>query len=203
MRSGMVTIAGRPNVGKSSLINALVGRKVAIVSHKPQATRHRIQGVLNSAAGQIVFIDTPGLHRMQTRALNRHMNETAESALREVDLVLFVVEAARWTDEDEGVLERLRVGRTPVGLVINKVDRIADKTQLLPEIGKLAGRGDFAFVIPLSALKRDNLDGLVREIFTRLPEGPALYPPDQVVGHDLSFAAAEIVREKLTRSLHQ
>ena len=203
MRSGMVTIAGRPNVGKSSLINALVGRKVAIVSHKPQTTRHRIQGVLNSAAGQIVFIDTPGLHRMQTRALNRHMNETAESALREVDLVLFVVEAARWTDEDEGVLERLRVGKTPVGLVINKVDRIADKTKLLPEIGKLAGRGDFAFVIPLSALKRDNLDGLVREIFARLPEGPALYPPDQIVGHDLSFAAAEIVREKLTRSLHQ
>jgi GTP-binding protein Era len=203
MRSGMVTIAGRPNVGKSSLINALVGRKVAIVSHKPQTTRHRIQGVLNSAAGQIVFIDTPGLHRMQTRALNRHMNETAESALSEVDLVLFVVEAQRWTDEDEGVLERLRVGRTPVGLVINKVDRIADKTQLLPEIGKLAGRGDFAFIIPLSALKRDNLDGLVQEIFSRLPEGPALYPPDQVVGHDLSFAAAEIVREKLTRSLHQ
>ncbi len=203
MRSGMVAIVGRPNVGKSSLLNALVGRKVAIVSHKPQTTRHRIQGVLHAQEGQIVFVDTPGLHKVQKRALNRCMNEAAMAALSGVDLVLFVVEALRWTDEDQAVLEKLTGLPTPIGLIVNKVDRVADKARLLPELAQLNRRGNFAFVVPLSAAKRSNLEGLVREIFAKLPEGPPLYPQGQVMGHDERFMAAEVVREKLTRALHQ
>lgn len=203
MHSGIVSIVGRPNVGKSSLLNALVGRKVSIVSHKPQTTRHRIQGVVNRPGGQIVFVDTPGLHRRETRRLNRAMNEQALASFHDVDLIVLVVEARRWTEEDAAVLQRLEGLETPVGLVVNKIDRVADKTALLPELQKLAGLRDFAFVVPLSALKRGNTAALLDELFARLPEGPPLYPEDQIVGYDDAFLVAEIVREKLTRSLHQ
>lgn len=203
MRSGIVTLIGRPNVGKSSLVNALIGRKVSIVSHKPQTTRHRIQGVLHAEGVQVVFVDTPGLHLKATRALNRAMNEAAASSLHDVDLVLFVVECGYWTEEDDAVLERLKGSSTPVALIINKVDKFADKTKLLPEIEQLSVRGDFAFVMPLSALKRDNVEVLAREISARMPEGPPLYPEDMVVGYDEPFLASELIREKLTRTLHQ
>jgi len=201
--SGMVAVVGRPNVGKSSLVNALVGHKVSIVAPKPQTTRHRIQGVLHAEQGQIVFIDTPGLHRKATRALNRFMNEAAIAALADVDVVLFVVEAGRWTDEDDAVIERLHGIATPVGLIINKVDKIADKGELLPAIEMLSARREFAFIVPLSATKRENLDPLVAELFKRVPDGPPLYPEGQVVGHDLAFTVSETVREKLMRSLAQ
>lgn len=203
MRSGMVAVVGRPNVGKSSLVNALVGRKISIVSHKPQTTRHRIQGVVHEARGQVVFVDTPGLHRVAKRKLNQVMNEAAVGALADVDLVLFVVEAERWTEEDAAVLERLRQLSTPVGLVVNKIDRIPDKARLLPLLQAHAQRHDFAFLVPLSALKRSQLDGLLNELFSRVPEGPPLYPEDMDVGHDNRFALAELIREKLIRSLHQ
>ena len=203
MRSGIVAIIGRPNVGKSSLLNSLIGQKVSIVSHKPQTTRHRIQGVLHHDDGQVVFVDTPGLHRVQKKALNRAMNETASSAMSGVDLLLFVVEAGRWTDEDEAVLQKLARFDTPVGLVVNKIDRVPDKERLFPELQKLSAKRDFAFMVPLSALRRSNLDGLVGELLKRMPEGEALYPPDMLVGHDVGFAIAEIIREKLTRNLHQ
>ena len=203
MRSGIVTLVGRPNVGKSSLLNALTGRKLSIVSHKPQTTRHAIQGVLHHADGQIVFVDTPGLHLGGKRALNRAMNDTASASLQDIDLAIFVVEAGRWTDEDAAVLERLARVPGPVGLVVNKVDRVADKTRLLPELQVHAARREFAFVVPLSALRKDNLDGLTAEILKRLPEGPPLYPPDMIVGYDNAFLATEIVREKLTRTLNQ
>ncbi|HEY0975722.1 MAG TPA: GTPase Era [Solimonas sp.] len=203
MRSGIVTLVGRPNVGKSSLLNAMVGHKVSIVSHKPQTTRHRIQGVLHQEQGQIVFVDTPGLHRQQKRALNRVMNEAAVAAIQDVDLIVFVVEAGVWTEEDQAVFERLQHSSAPVGLVINKIDRVKERARLLPELERLGKRHAWAFVVPLSALKGDNLRGLETELFARLPEGPPLYPEDQIVGHDLGFTAAEIVREKLTRSLHQ
>ncbi len=203
MRSGIVTIVGRPNVGKSSLLNALVGHKVSIVSHKPQTTRHRIQGVVHQPDGQIVFVDTPGLHRVQKRALNRMMNEAAASAVHDVDLILFVVEVAHWTDEDEAVLQRLRNVNTQVALAINKIDRIKDRSKLLPELQRLSALHNWAFVMPLSATKRDNLEALSKEILQRLPEGPALYPEDMTVGYDDSFAVSEIVREKLIRSLHE
>lgn len=203
MRSGMVTIIGRPNVGKSSLLNALVGQKVSIVSHKPQTTRHRIQGVLHHERGQVVFVDTPGLHRQESRALNRVMNQAAAGAIHDVDLILFMIEAGRWTDEDQAVLHRLEGLPTPVALIVNKIDRVADKEKLLPQLQKLTALRDFAFVVPLSALKGSNLDGLVDEILARLPEGPPLYPEDMVSGNDLGFTVAELIREKLIRSLHQ
>lgn len=203
MRSGMVTIIGRPNVGKSSLLNALVGQKVSIVSHKPQTTRHRIQGVMHLDEGQIVFVDTPGLHRKAPRALNHAMNAAAAGAIHDVDLVLFVIEAGRFTDEDRAVLQRIEGLQTPVGLVVNKIDRVKEKEKLLPELQKLGALRDFAFVIPLSALKKSNLDPLVSEILPRLPEGDPLYPEDMVTGNDAGFTVAEMVREKLIRSLHQ
>jgi GTP-binding protein Era len=203
MRSGMVAVVGRPNVGKSSLVNALVGQKVSIVTRKPQTTRHRIQGVVNGSEGQIVLVDTPGLHLKTARAINLYLNETAAASLQGVDLALFVVEAGRWTDEDQSVLKRLARLTVPVGLVINKVDRLADKKRLLPEIEEHAQRREFAFIIPVSAHKRDNLDGLLRELYARLPEGAPLYPADRIEGHDLPFALAEIVREKLMERLSQ
>jgi GTPase len=203
MRSGLVTVVGRPNVGKSSLVNALVGRKVSIVSHKPQTTRHRIQGVVNRAEGQLVFVDTPGLHLRATRRLNTMMNDAAAGALADVDVVLFVIEAGRWTEEDEAVLTRLSTLPMPVGLVVNKVDRITDKARLLPLLAEAAARHPFAFVVPLSAMKRQNLQPLVDELMSRMPEGPALYPEDQVVGYDDAFGLAELIREKLVRNLHQ
>lgn len=203
MRSGMVAVVGRPNVGKSSLVNALVGRKISIVAPKPQTTRHQIQGVLHEERGQVVFVDTPGLHRKAARALNRYMNDAAVSALSDVDVVLFVTESGRWTDEDDAVLEKLREVKAPVGLVINKVDKVDDKATLLPEIEKRAARREFAFIVPLSAMKRSNLQPLVEELFARMPEGPPLYPEGQVAGHDLAFTVSETVREKLIKALAQ
>lgn len=203
MRSGMVAVVGRPNVGKSSLVNALVGHKVSIVTRKPQTTRHRIQGVIHRGGGQIVVVDTPGLHLKQAGALNKHMNDTAAASLPGVDLVLFVVEAGKWNEEDEAVFKRLARTQAPVGLVINKVDKFGDKTRLLPEIQQHAARREYAFILPVSALKRDNLDKLGHELLSRMPEGPALYPDDQFEGQDLPFVLSEIVREKLMERLQQ
>jgi GTP-binding protein Era len=203
MRSGIVTIIGRPNVGKSSLLNSMVGRKVSIVSHKPQTTRHRIQGVLHADDAQIVFVDTPGLHRGGKRALNRVMNDAAAGAVHDVDLILFVIESGRWTEDDEAVLSRLENVEAPVALIVNKIDKVEDKDKLFPEIERLSRLRDFAFVVPLSATTRSNLKSLTAELFARMPEGPPLYPPDMVVGHDNEFAAAELIREKLMRNLNQ
>jgi GTP-binding protein Era len=204
MRSGMVAVVGRPNVGKSSLVNALVGQKVSIVTRKPQTTRHRIQGVVHRPGAQIVLVDTPGLHLKSGRALNRYLNDTAAASLADdVDVVLFVVEAGKWNEEDEAVLQRLARVKAPVGLVINKVDKVADKTRLLPEIQALAGRREYAFILPVSALKRDNVEPLVDQLLARLPEGPALYDAGQVDAQELAFTLAEIIREKLMERLRQ
>lgn len=203
MRSGMIAVVGRPNVGKSSLMNAMIGRKISIVSHKPQTTRHRIQGVLHDPRGQAVFVDTPGLHLKATRALNKLMNETATGALHDVDLVLFVVEALRFNEEDQAVLDKLAGVTTPVALIVNKIDKVEDKDRLLPALEKLTALRDFAFVVPLSAHKKDNIEALKTRILESLPEGDALYPDDMVMGHDVPFAVAEIIREKLIRNLHQ
>lgn len=203
MRSGMVAVVGRPNVGKSTLMNALVGRKISIVSHKPQTTRHRIQGVLHDDRGQVVFVDTPGLHLKANRALNKVMNDAAAGAMHGVDLIVWVVETGYYNEEDAAVLERLKLEGTPVGLVVNKVDKYEDKEKLLPELEKLTALMEFAFVVPVSAHKKDNLESLKNALFSRLPEGEPLYPDDMIMGHDVPFAAAEIIREKLIRNLHQ
>jgi len=151
----------------------------------------------------VVFVDTPGLHRKAPRALNRYMNEAVTGALHDVDLALFVVEAGRWTDEDQAVLEKLKLGNAPVGLIVNKIDKLDKKADLLPAMQKLSALHTFSFIVPLSAKSGDNLDALVRELFSRMPEGPPLYPEGQVVGHDLGFTVSELVREKLMRALAQ
>ena len=202
-RSGMVALVGRPNVGKSTLVNALVGEKVSIVTPKPQTTRHRIIGVLTQPGLQIALVDTPGLHTGQRSALNRVLNETAMSSLAGIDVVLFVVEAGQWRAEDAAALERLASIRTPVGLVINKVDRVLDKTELLPFIEQMNTRREFAFIAPVSAQKNKNLDSVVAECASRMLEGPFLFPEDEYTDRNLRFIAAETVREKLTMYMQQ
>ena len=184
-------------------MNALVGRKISIVSHKPQTTRHRIQGVLHDARGQVVFVDTPGLHKKTARALNKVMNDAALGALEGVELILWVVEAGYFNEEDQAVLERLKTLGARVALAVNKVDKYEDKDRLLPELEKLTALMEFAFVVPVSAHKKDNLESLKNALFGELPEGDPMYPEDMVMGHDVPFAAAEIIREKLIRNLHQ
>ena len=202
-RCGIAALVGRPNVGKSTLLNALLGSKVSIVSPKPQTTRTRIHGVLTRPGLQIVFADLPGIHTKQPRAINRYMNRTALSSLADSDVNLFVIEALRWTDEDERALGELRQAGRPIVLVINKVDRAKPKERLLPFIDEIVRKADFVEVVPLSALKRNNLERLPDVIARYLPESPQLYPPDQLTDVSDRFMAAEIVREKLTRRLQE
>lgn len=202
-RSGFVALAGRANVGKSTLLNQLVGQKLSIVTRKPHTTRHRIAGILTRPEAQLVFVDTPGLHDNPERALNDHMNRATTDAVHDADLVVLVVEAGRWTDQDEAVLEQVRAGSAPVALAVNKVDRVKPRDKLLPYLEQAAGRHDFAFVVPIAARKGENLHPLEREIAAWLPQGPALFPDEQVSDRSERFLAAEILREKLTERLHQ
>ena len=202
-RCGIAALVGRPNVGKSTLLNALLGSKVSIVSPKPQTTRTRIHGVLTRPGLQIIFADLPGIHTKQPRAINRYMNRTALSSLADSDVNLFVIEALRWTEEDERALGELRQAGRPIVLVINKVDRAKPKERLLPFIDEIVRKADFAEVVPLSALKRNNIERLPDVIARYLPESPQLYPPDQLTDVSDRFMAAEIVREKLTRRLQE
>lgn len=202
-RCGFVAVVGRPNVGKSTLINAIMGSKVSIVTHKPQTTRHRILAVYTMMDTQIIFVDTPGLHRRAGKAMNRMMNRTAVNALVDADLVLFVSDATHWTDEDNDVLQRLRKNRAPVIALLNKVDRVNPKEQLLETIAVMAERYDFAEILPISALKHDNLDALLECIPAFLPESPPLFPEDMLTDRSAEFHASEVIREKLTILLHQ
>jgi GTP-binding protein Era len=202
-RCGFAALVGRPNVGKSTLLNALLGQKISIVSPKPQTTRTRIHGVLTRPGMQIVFVDLPGIHAKQPRAINRYMNRTALASLADSDVNLFVIEALRWTDEDERALAELKAAGRPILLLINKVDRAHPKERLLPFIEDLSHKADFAQIVPLSALKRSNIDRLPELIAGFLPESPQLYPPEQVTDATDRFMAAEIVREKLTRRLQE
>lgn len=202
-RCGMVAIVGRPNVGKSTLMNHLVGEKVSITSRKPQTTRHRIHGILSREDYQIVFADTPGFNREHNRALNRYMNEAAESALSGVDVICFMVDGRKWTPADEQVLQLLPRSGIPVLLLVNKVDQETDKEQLLPHLEFLSQQFDFAEVIPVAALKGHNLDVLERELAGRLPEGEFWFDPEQPTDRSVRFMAAEIVREKVVRQLGQ
>lgn len=201
-RAGLVALVGRPNVGKSTLLNALVGQKVSITSPKPQTTRHRIAGILTGPGFQAVFLDTPGLHARLQRGLNRAMNRAALGSLADADLLLFVVDASRWTEEDDAVLERVRSSGKKAVLVVNKVDRVKPRARLLPLLERLASRHAFEAVVPLSALRRDNIERLAALIPPLLPEGEPHFPEDQVTDRSERFLAAEVVREKLTLALH-
>jgi GTPase len=202
-RAGHAALLGRPNVGKSTLLNRLIGQKVSITAPKPQTTRHVILGIQTLPEAQIVFVDTPGLHRRGRRALNRYLNRAAASVLGYVDVVVFLIEALRWTEEDQGVLGRLEDYAGPVVLAVNKVDRVADKSRLLPFLQEMAGRRCFADVVPLAALKGDNVTALERVIVGLLPASKFLFPEDQITTISERFLAAELVREKLTRLLRE
>ncbi|MDE2219507.1 MAG: GTPase Era [Gammaproteobacteria bacterium] len=200
-RSGFVALVGRPNVGKSTLLNAMLGQKVSIVTPRPQTTRHRVLGISESDAGQIAFIDTPGMHQGPKRALNRAMNRAAGAALGDADLAVFIAEAMKWTDEDELALGRILQAQRPVIAVINKVDRVHPRERLLPYIARLAARTPFVSIVPLSALRADNLEALRSAILAALPEGERLYPAGQVTDRGERFRIAELIREKLTLEL--
>lgn len=198
---GYVALVGRPNVGKSTLLNHLLRQKISITSRKPQTTRHRILGINTSDSYQTLFVDTPGLHSDQRRQLNRIMNEAVLTTLRDVDVVVFVVERTVFNETDELVLSKLQQSRVPVILVINKVDLLKDKQLLLPHIEQLSKRYDFAEVVPVSALGGHNLETLEQLVHQYLPEGPFLFPEDQVTDRSSRFLAAELIREKVTRQL--
>jgi GTP-binding protein Era len=202
-RCGYVALVGRPNVGKSTLLNGLLGMKLSITSHRPQTTRHRILGIKTLEHAQIVYVDTPGMHPSGGKALNRVINRAAADTLHAVDVIAFVVDGVRWSEEDQWILDKLKTVAAPVILVVNKVDQLEDKTRLLPHIQKLAGLHAFAEVVPLSALKRDNLESFETSVVRHLPEAPPLYPEDQVTDRSERFLAAELVREKLFRKLGQ
>ncbi|MDH3987865.1 MAG: GTPase Era [Gammaproteobacteria bacterium] len=202
-RCGFIAVVGRPNVGKSTLINTILGSKVSIVTPKPQTTRHRILGVDSHDDYQAIYIDTPGIHRQANKAMNRLMNRTAANALIDADLVLFMTEANRWTPEDEDVLKRLESVKAPVVALLNKIDRVHPKEILLAALATMSERRKFAEVIPISARRRDGLAALDELVPGYLPESEPLFPEDMVTDRSKDFRAAEVVREKLTLALRQ
>lgn len=200
-RCGFVAIVGRPNVGKSTLLNHILGQKLSITSRKPQTTRHQVLGIKTVGPVQAIYVDTPGMHEDEPRALNRYMNKAATSALIDVDVVVFVVDQMNWTTADDMVLEKLSKLRCPVILAVNKVDKVQKRDTMLPHLQELANKRDFAEIIPLSALKGQNLAPLEEAVGRYLPQSVHFYPDDQITDRSERFLASEIVREKITRQL--
>jgi GTP-binding protein Era len=202
-RCGYVTIIGRPNVGKSTLLNHILGQKISITSRKPQTTRHRVLGIKTEDNIQTIFVDTPGLHKGTDadKAINRYMNRAASSSIVDVNVVIFVVERGVWTDDDDWALQQLNNVRCPVILAINKVDQMEDKTQLLPFIKECQEKLDFVDIVPVAALLGTNLENLEKAIEVHLPESVHLFPEDQITDRSSRFMAAEMVREKIMRQL--
>ncbi|MGG1635813.1 GTPase Era [Paenibacillus sp. FSL A5-0031] len=195
-RSGFVAIIGRPNVGKSTLMNHLIGQKIAIMSDKPQTTRNKIHGVYTTNDTQIVFLDTPGIHKPQSK-LGNYMMQTAESALREVEAALFLIDASEGLGGgDRFIIEQLKKVKTPVFLVMNKIDKV-EPEQLLPMITQYNALHEFAEIIPISALKGNNVETLLEQLTRYLPEGPQYYPADQITDHPEQFVCSELIREKI------
>ena len=200
-RCGYVAIVGRPNVGKSTLLNHILGQKLCITSRKPQTTRHTLLGIKTEDDLQMIFVDTPGIHTNQDRAINRVMNRSAASVIADVDIVVFVVDRFEWSEADEYVAKYLSNNSVPVIVAVNKVDMIEDKEALLPHLKFLSHKVDAADLVPLSALRRTNLGELEEKSKTYMPGRDHMFPEDQITDRSERFLAAEIVREKITRQL--
>lgn len=196
---GLIAIVGRPNVGKSTLLNSLLGQKISITSKKPQTTRHRILGILTEGDNQAVLVDTPGLHSEEKRAINRLMNRAASSSIAEVEMIVFLVEGTHWTTDDELVLSKVKKSNVPCVLVINKIDNVQDKESLLPHLQILAKKHDFAEIVPISAQKGENVEEIKLLCMKALPEGDFWFPEDHITDRSSRFMASEIIREKLIR----
>ena len=201
MNCGYVALIGRPNVGKSTLMNHLLGQKLSITSRKPQTTRPRILGIKTTEAGQAIFMDTPGMHQDEQKVLNRYLNKTADSTLLGVNVVVWLLDGLYWHDYDEKIFKKLEQAGLPVILVVNKIDKIKDKEEMLAFFAQAKEKYPFEQIIPVSALKSQNLEVLEQQIMSLLPESDLIYPEDQITDRPERFFAAEIVREKLTRRL--
>lgn len=202
-RAGFASIIGRPNVGKSTLMNGVLGQKISITSNKPQTTRHAITGIYTDNDTQVIFLDTPGIHTNMQSALNKQLNRTAMSSITTGDVIIFIVEALRFNQDDEKVLSKLKGVESPVVLVINKIDKVEDKEDLFPFIAEMSERFEFADIIPLSAKQEKSADRLIETIKKYLPEQPFPYSEDEITTVSSAFLAAEVLREKLTRRLNQ
>jgi len=198
---GYVALVGRPNVGKSTLLNRILGQKISITSRRPQTTRHRVLGIKTRDTAQIIYVDTPGIHDFSGRAMNRHMNRTASSVLLDVDVVVFLVDGIHWNDDDELVLGKLADVDCPVILAVNKIDMLERREQLLPRLQELGEKYAFEQIVPISAARGENLAALEAAIEQLLPVAPAMFPEDQVTDRSVRFLSAELVREKLFRKL--
>jgi GTP-binding protein Era len=201
MNCGSVALIGRPNVGKSTLMNHLLGQKISITSRKPQTTRHRILGIKSTEAGQAVYMDTPGMHAGEGRALNRYLNRTADTTLSGVDVVVWLIDGLMWQSYDDLIFKKLEQAGLPVILAVNKIDKVKDRESVLAFFEAAQQRYPFAHIVPISALKRTNLDQLEQLLMALLPEADLIYPVDQITDRPERFLCAEIVREKLTRRL--
>lgn len=202
-RSGYAVLVGRPNVGKSTLLNRLLGQKLAITSHKPQTTRHRVLGIRSQHEGQIVFVDTPGIHDRGGKAMNQYLNRTAHSALLDVDVAVFVVQALSWTEEDQRALSAIERAGVPAIAAVNKVDLVSPKEELLPFLKALSERFPFVDVVPVSARDGANVERLAAAVLGHLPEGGPIFPDDQITDRSERFFAAELLREQLIRRYHK
>jgi GTP-binding protein Era len=200
-RCGTVVIAGRPNVGKSTLLNALVGQKLSIVTHKAQTTRHRIQGIVTEPQYQMILVDTPGAGAPAGSRLSHAMSREAAAGVAAADAALLIIAAPRWRPEDDAVLRQLKSAGCPIVLAVNKVDRVRPRTRLLPLLEQAARKHDFAAIVPISAERRENLDRLVAAVVALLPVAPAVYPAEQVTDRTERFLAAEVLREQLMLAL--
>lgn len=199
MRCGYVALVGRPNVGKSTLLNRLIGQKISITSRKAQTTRHQILGVCSATDHQIIYVDTPGLHSRQKKAMNRYMNRAARAALVDVDLVILVIEGTLWKEEDDYALAQVKSAGLPTILVINKIDKVKNKLDLLAQLQRLQQKMDFLALIPVCAKTGDHLSTLEAAIIEALPTGPFLFPAEQLTDRSMQFMASELIREKIFR----
>ncbi len=202
-RAGYAALAGRPNVGKSTLLNRLLGQKLVITSHKPQTTRHSILGINTLDEGQIIYVDTPGIHQRGNKAMNRYLNRAAQTAMAGVDLIVFVLDVSVWTDEDQVVLKQIRDTGLPVLIAANKMDLVQPRENLLPLLAELSSRTDIEKLIPVSARSGDNCEALQQQVLQLLPAGENIFPEDQVSDRPERFFAAELIREQITRRYHK